>query len=833
MNFFQLSIIATLLVNLVLGFLVFTSSPRRYLNQVFLASSVVTIYWLCCLLFGATAGTPRQLEFWIRQSTIAGGLIPLMMNCVRYAIVTDGARWRSMFKDMTWWLSAFIALVVFSQTHFFLVTATLPTGVQTVGMPVYGPGFPLFIVYLVGTLVALIWKVVVDYRLLVGIRKLEIQFVLLGWIGSLFFAIVFMVTPQLFKNMELAMFLPLSDSFRVVIIAYGIAKSRILDFATVLRRLIAYSLMLIYLTILYYVVWQVTLRLLPDALTSRLMLHHLLATFAVAFSLSPALGRLNAFASTIFLGTQSPDVGELIQRSSRVLSSISTLDELVDAVHLLIKDAVGTDQIRLLMPENGHFVEKSSRMRPAHAPLRIDKADPLVKSVIHYRESIVRDLLSRMKPDPILTIAGERMRELNVHLATGIYSKGGLEGVILLGPRLSGKIYGSLEQQAIEGLCGQLAVSLDNAKLYTEVQNSRLYNDILLDRLVGGVIAVNMSKVVTVFNREAQRITDMKKEEVLNADISVLPAALRDGIEQAFTQGGSRDVDVMLVSRRGKEIPVRYGCTLFHGYTGAELGVLIVFTDQTELKRLEYQIRRTDRLASLGTLAAGMAHEIKNPLVSLKTFSQLLPERYEDPDFRDTFSILLGEEVSRIDRIVNQLLRFARPAKPSLTPIGLHSVVDNTLNLVKQQMRQHNISVIRQYRADPDRILGDGDMLVQAILNFFLNAIDAMGDAGELVVRTEVIQEATNQLDLWGRPVRADRLRLSIIDSGKGISPDDLQHVFDPFFTTKATGTGLGLSVSHGIIQEHNGVIDVESEVGKGTKLHLTFPLLVQEEIKA
>jgi PAS domain S-box-containing protein len=823
MNFFQLSIVATLVVNSVLGTMVIVASHRRLLNQLFLLSSLATIYWLGCLLFGSIAQEASSLEFWIRQSTIAGGMIPLMMNAVRLVIVQEHIGWRDLLRRMVLWIIAFACLMVLSQTSFFLIRAELPTAGQTVGSPVYGPGFPLFMLYLVGSLLALVWNVIRDYRGISGIKKTEIQFVLLGWLGSLLLAIVFMVTPQWVNNMEIAMFLPLSDIFRVVVIAYGIAKSRILDLATVLRRLIAYTLMLFYLIALYMVVLHLARALFTDTILQRFYLDHVLAAIAMAATLSPAQGLLQSFANHLFIGPHTIEFGSFIQHSSKLLSSISTIDELVDVIHALIRNEVGAEHVHLLISDNGNFHELKSPNDRRSEGVLIPRASPLATLLTERREAIVREMLTRMRPEHLLLSASVQLKQLDTHLAAGIYAKGDLQGIILLGPRLSGKVYGLIEQQAIEGLAGQLAISLENAKLYTEVQNSRIYNDILLDRLVGGVIAVNAARTVTVFNREAQRITGLEREQVLGAPLTVLPAPLREGLTLSFDQGGSRDIEAVL-DDHGREVPIRYGSTRFHSHTNQVLGALLVFTDQTEIKKLEQQVRRTDRLASLGTLAAGMAHEIKNPLVSLKTFSQLLPERYEDADFRDTFTGLLGDEVTRIDRIVNQLLRFARPAKPSLAPVHIHTIIDNTLNLVKQQLRQSNISLIREYGADPDLIHGDADMLVQALLNFFLNAIDAMESRGELKVATALVAHPTNQLDLWGNPVTLQRLRLDIVDNGRGIAPHDLLHVFDPFFTTKASGTGLGMSVSHGIIQEHHGVIDIASEPGHGTTLSILFP---------
>ncbi len=197
-----------------------------------------------------------------------------------------------------------------------------------------------------------------------------------------------------------------------------------------------------------------------------------------------------------------------------------------------------------------------------------------------------------------------------------------------------------------------------------------------------------------------------------------------------------------LVLRSGDEgVVIRASTSIFHGEDRQILGALMVLTDITSIKRLELQIRRSDRLASLGTLSAGMAHEIKNPLVSIKTFAQLLPDRYQDSDFRETFSNLIGHEIERIDTLVNQLLRFARPAKPHLKPMHVHEVLEKSLRLVGHRLHQRQIKLTRSFDANVDTIRADPDQLEQVFLNFFINAMDAMKNGGELSVRTEIRME--------------------------------------------------------------------------------------------
>jgi two-component system sensor histidine kinase HydH len=231
-----------------------------------------------------------------------------------------------------------------------------------------------------------------------------------------------------------------------------------------------------------------------------------------------------------------------------------------------------------------------------------------------------------------------------------------------------------------------------------------------------------------------------------------------------------------------------------------------------------------------------MAHEIKNPLVSIKTFAQLLPERYQDSDFRDTFSNLIGHEIDRIDSLVNQLLRFARPAKPVLKPMHVHDVLEKSLQLVGHRLYQKEIKLTRSWDAEVDTIRADADQLEQVFLNFFLNAMDAMNRGGELNVATEIRAASHWVAAISGTNGESDEvLRVTIRDDGEGIRSEDIPHVFDPFFTTKDYGTGLGLSVVHGIIQEHGGQIEVESELSKGTSFHILLPLVrfAQEVVAA
>jgi len=417
---------------------------------------------------------------------------------------------------------------------------------------------------------------------------------------------------------------------------------------------------------------------------------------------------------------------------------------------------------------------------------------------------------------------------LDAEAAVALHSKNGMVGFLLLGHRQNGRIFGRREEDALMFLGNQMGIAIENATLYTRLKDAQNYNEVLLDNLVTGVVAADTEGRVTVCNREAQRILQVAGTDTVvgrPAD-DILPEPMWAELHASLVSGRDvRDRDLVLRQQTPDEQSVRFATAVFGGDGRVASGVLLVVQDTSAIRKLEEQVRRSDRLASIGTLAAGMAHEIKNPLVCLKTFVQLLPSQYDDPDFRNTFTPLLGNEVERINAIVSQLLNFSRPVKPTLVPLSLHAALDAAWKLAAQQIKAKGLVFERQYNAGRDRLLGDQHLLGQVFLNLFLNGIDAMESGGTLTVSTQTIAR-TGQPWCHGLQEADAWIEVAVHDTGRGIAPEDRERIFDPFFTTKDNGTGLGLSVAHGIVLEHQGVIDVDSVPGTGTCFRILFPLL-------
>jgi signal transduction histidine kinase/MFS family permease len=234
-----------------------------------------------------------------------------------------------------------------------------------------------------------------------------------------------------------------------------------------------------------------------------------------------------------------------------------------------------------------------------------------------------------------------------------------------------------------------------------------------------------------------------------------------------------------------------------------------------DLKRSKSYMRRADRLASLGTLTAGLAHEIRNPLVAIKTLTQLLPERLDDVEFRDQFLKIASGEVDRISSLVTELLEFARPSDPKLESEDINAVLDGMILLVSTETKKKQISITKEYSSELPPIQIDREQIKQVFLNILLNAIEATSENGKIIVKTRS----------FTKPGGEPYIQIEFTDTGYGIPEEYLEEIFNPFFTTKSTGSGLGLSISNQIIQDHRGYINVESQQHKGTSFFINLPV--------
>ncbi|MGD2185885.1 MAG: ATP-binding protein [Desulfobacterales bacterium] len=370
------------------------------------------------------------------------------------------------------------------------------------------------------------------------------------------------------------------------------------------------------------------------------------------------------------------------------------------------------------------------------------------------------------------------------------------------------------------GFAGFTLLFLVQSYRSTRASLSRIkaFSDNVVENVPIGLIALDNQGRIAAFNNGAESILKLFAVNVIGQEASrIIPPELLAEINHSKRHQAVIEKEIECTTVEGKMVPLEIAASSLKDEDGVFLGNVLLFKDLTEVRALRREITRSQRLASVGRLAAGVAHEIRNPLSSIKGFATYFKERYPDrPDDQQTANIMI-QEIDRLNRVVGQLLEFARPITVKKQRISLPALLKDSIKLIEDRAAAKSISVQTQHAAGVDSMWGDPDRINQILLNLYLNAIDAMENGGELDV---ALSSNGDNSEIYVR----------ISDTGCGISPEDLSKIFDPYFTTKSTGTGLGLAIAHNIVEALDGKITVESDLEKGTIFTVALP--ISEESK-
>ncbi|HEX6532057.1 MAG TPA: PAS domain S-box protein, partial [Nitrospira sp.] len=333
-----------------------------------------------------------------------------------------------------------------------------------------------------------------------------------------------------------------------------------------------------------------------------------------------------------------------------------------------------------------------------------------------------------------------------------------------------------------------------------------------------GMLMVDESGTIILLNAQIERQFGYPREELLGRSVHILVPESSRGIHHSqcanFYQkpeprpmGAGRELSG--VRKDGQLISLEIGLNPIR--TAAGIRVLVSVVDISDRKRIEEQLRRTEVLAELGTLASGMAHEIGTPMNVILGRAEFAMRRIDDERAKQSLATIVTQ-VERITKIMNQFLAFARRRPAERRPVGVRDIVEDSLEMLRERLARHHIQVVAEIPDDVPLVHADTDQMSQVLLNLFINALHAMPEGGTLRVTVKP---------------RADVVALLIADTGHGIPRENLGKIFTPFFTTKEVGkgTGLGLTVVHGIIEEHGGTIEVNSEPGQGTTFTILLPI--------
>jgi PAS domain S-box-containing protein len=391
--------------------------------------------------------------------------------------------------------------------------------------------------------------------------------------------------------------------------------------------------------------------------------------------------------------------------------------------------------------------------------------------------------------------------------------------VLGLGKTVDGDFLSSDDVELVETIAGYVAVALDNAQLYSSLEQKALeiarlkdFSENIVESLNVGVLAVDLSGIVESWNTRMEQLFGVTRQDAVGQQLrSLLPESLATEIAARGDQEQITGIYKQRLQHQGKLLTLNVSITPLVSKSGERIGRLLLLDDVTQRERMEEQMSQTEKLTSLGLLAAGVAHEVNTPLAVISNYIQMLAKQMPEGDPRQSIIEKIVKQTFRASEIVNNLLNFSRTGAGELADIDVNKVVEETLSLVAHPLKTSQIQIVKQLGSTLPPVRGSANKLQQVFLNLFLNARDAMPGGGMLEVRTAAHNGS---------------VEIEVVDTGAGIPREHIHRIFDPFFTTKASGrgTGLGLSVSYGIIKEHAGKIDVRSSPGKGTSFHVEFP---------
>ena len=396
-----------------------------------------------------------------------------------------------------------------------------------------------------------------------------------------------------------------------------------------------------------------------------------------------------------------------------------------------------------------------------------------------------------------------------------------------------GRLAAAFNHMAVQLVQQRGALEETNAELQrhvVELVDLKSYTDNILASLTNGIVSVDLDGRVVTLNPAAELLTGFFKGEVAGRYCSEAFAhtpQLSDILmETLASHAPIASVPLTLRRRNGSTVPIELSTAPLKGGEGKDLGVIGVLRDLTLVRQLEHDLRRSDQLAALGTLAAGLAHEIKNPLTSLLTFTRHLERRFDDPHFREKFHNVVPRELERINGIVERLLELARPARMSLALVRLPVLLDRVVELYGNQIEARQIVVVREYARDVPPLQADAEALYRVVVNLVANAVDAMEGGGRLTLRAGW-SESRDPLPPRRRPPDR-RMKFEVEDTGPGIPASEGDRIFTPFYTTKEGGTGIGLALAHKIVEEHGGTIAFRGGRAGGTVFTVVLPLIAE-----
>jgi PAS domain S-box-containing protein len=805
------------LIELTLALLVWLRNPRRSVNRWFAAFATTLAVWGILVGIRRSLTDPVVVLGVVRVLWATAALVPVTFAHFAVVFPRPAARRPALVQVVTF-LGLFMSGLSFSPW----VVADVRLQDASYLQPVYGPAFRLLGAYMI---LCSAWALTHLWSKLghtTGFARAQLHYVFLGAgltaTGALTLGVV---VPLVTGSSRLGVYGPYFTLLWLGFTAHSIVRHRLMDVRVVISRSAAYAAGWL-LTAALLVGGEILLdALFPEANPTLSPFGAVLlglAASALFLSFAPRMRRL----ADRYLYRPAYDTRALVREGSQAMGTFADPGRVATAMADLIDRALHLESLAILV---------RIRERDAFVPLVIEHVDASVSwppEPVSGESALVRELQDGTAPlvrdhvgvrpgaaNPVAVLRD--LRAWSAEVAVPVRD-GRLMAIILIGPKLSGDSFFGDELDLLETLASELAIGLKNAQLYHEIVSIKEYNERLLGRMDSGVIATREDGVVTTLNPAAERILGISAARVVGRPLDVLDPAIRAVLRSSLVEHADSETEVTVSHPEGRVLPLIVHTSALHDPKGEVSGAIAVLNDHSRLKALEEDKRRTDRLSALGAMATGIAHEIRNPLVAIKTFAELLPERADDHEFRSTFAKVAVKEIHRIEQLLARLRALAVPSAFPLRPLDLQVPLAETLDLLRGEADRRRVRTVVEIEPDLPPVLGELDQLKQLFLNLFLNGLEAMTAGGTLTITVRSDRE------------RADRglVTVRVTDTGPGIPREDLSRVFEPFFTTKSSGTGLGLAICRSIADAHRAALWADpGPAGLGTTFIVQFPTLV------
>jgi PAS domain S-box-containing protein len=613
--------------------------------------------------------------------------------------------------------------------------------------------------------------------------------------------------------------------------ASAIVRYRLMDVEVIVKRTLVYSVALLAIVGIYVVLLQGIEWLFSGAGDNNWVLA--LAVTLVALLLAPPVKQAIQNGLDRVFYRDRYDYRRALVGFARDLNSDLDLNRLSERLVSRVVETLVVDRMALMLEDEAapHFGSvRASGFGDRHPPALPKKSG--IGARVNGGHIVALDdpiAASRFSSEEI-----EFWRDEGLYYFIPCVSKEGTIAVLALGRKDTGEPLNSEDTALLVAVASQIATALENARLYRqlhvkalELDRMRTFNENILESLDDGLLVVDLNDRIVRWNSALEQMYGVEREDAVGRPLTdVFDAPFVEAIRAARrdTPDGAT-LSRIPITRRSSEsgaiivnaavVPLRAS----ESRTLSIAGTIVILEDITTRVELEEQLQISEKMASIGVLAAGVAHEVNTPLTGISSFTQMLLEGADPTDPKTKLLEKIERQTFRAAKIVNGLLNLSRSGSSNSTEfahVDINMVVNDVLSLLEHQLSLSHIKVRRELHERPVVVLGMEHKLQQVFLNLFLNAKDAMPSGGWLSVATRVDN---------GRAVA------EVSDTGSGIPNEYLARIYDPFFTTKAIGqgTGLGLSITYGIVREHEGSIDCESSVGQGTRFILSLPATAAE----